>query len=52
MMNDVLKNAGIDAFLNRHPEVALIRQLNPGLSTVSDLPEIKYFSLKESIRQP
>jgi hypothetical protein len=50
MMNDVLKNAGIDAFLNRHPEVALIRQLNPGLSTVSDLPE--YFSLKESIRQP
>src|SRR5260221_13969626 len=35
--------------LDCHPEVSQIRQLNPGLSAVRDLPDIKYFSLKESM---
>ena len=34
-----------------HPEVSQIRQLNPGLSAVRDLPDIKYFSLSESMKQ-
>jgi len=37
--------------LDCHPEISLIRQLNPGLSAVRDLPEIKYFSLDDSIKQ-
>jgi hypothetical protein len=34
--------------LDCHPEVSQIRQLNPGLSSVRDLPDIKYFSLSDS----
>jgi len=34
--------------LDCHPEVSQIRQLNPGLSAVRDLPGIKYFSLGDS----
>ena len=37
--------------LDCHPEVSQIRQLNPGLSAVRDLPDIKYFSLGESMKQ-
>lgn len=37
--------------LDCHPEVSHIRQLNPGLSAVSDLPSIKYFSLSDSMKQ-
>jgi hypothetical protein len=37
--------------LDCHPEVSQIRQLNPGLSAVSDLPSIKYFSLGDSMKQ-
>jgi len=38
--------------LDCHPEVSQIRQLNPGLSAVGDLPNIKYFSLSDSMKQP
>jgi len=31
--------------LDCHPEVSQIRRLNPGLSAVRDLPDIKYFGL-------
>jgi hypothetical protein len=37
--------------LDCHPEVAQIRQLNPGLSAVGDLPAIQYFSLSDSMKQ-
>jgi hypothetical protein len=37
--------------LDCHPEVPQIRQLNPGLSAVRDLPDIKYFSLSDSMKQ-
>jgi hypothetical protein len=37
--------------LDCHPEVSRIRQMNPGLSAVRDLPEIKYFSLSDSMNQ-
>ena len=33
--------------LDCHPEIAQIRQLNPGLSTVKDVPSIKYFRLED-----
>ena len=35
--------------LDCHPEVSQIRQLNPGLSAVKDLPDIQYFSLSDRI---
>jgi len=35
--------------LDCHPEVSQIRQLNPWLSAVRDLPDIKYFSLNDSM---
>jgi prophage maintenance system killer protein len=38
--------------LECHPEISQIRQLNPGLSVVRDLPAIKYFSLGDSMKQP
>jgi hypothetical protein len=38
--------------LDCHPEVSKIRQLNPGLSAVKDLPDIQYFSLSDSMKQP
>ena len=34
--------------LDCHPEVSQIRQLNPGLSAVKELPEIQYFSVEET----
>lgn len=37
--------------LDCHPEVSQIRQLNPWLSAVGDLPDIKYFSLSDSMKQ-
>ena len=37
--------------LDCHPEVSQIRQLNSGLSAVKDLPDIKYFSLSDSMKQ-
>jgi hypothetical protein len=37
--------------LDCHPEAAQIRQLNPGLFAVRDLPEIKYFNLGDSMKQ-
>ncbi|HEY4445964.1 MAG TPA: hypothetical protein VGN30_16900 [Steroidobacteraceae bacterium] len=37
--------------LDCHPEVSQIRQLNPGLSAVRDLPDIKYFNLSDSMKQ-
>jgi prophage maintenance system killer protein len=36
--------------LECHPEIAHIRQLNPGLSVVKDLPEIEYYRLEDSMR--
>jgi hypothetical protein len=38
--------------LECHPEISQIRQLNPGLSAVKDLPDIQYFSLSDSMKQP
>jgi hypothetical protein len=38
--------------LDCHPEIAQIRQLNPGLSAVRDLPDIQYFSLSDSMKKP
>jgi len=35
--------------LDCHPEASQIRQLNPGLSAVRDLPDIKYFNLSDPI---
>ena len=35
--------------LDCHPEIAQIRQLNPGLSVIKDAPEIDYFRLNESM---
>jgi hypothetical protein len=37
--------------LDCHPEISQIRQLNPGLSAVGDLPDIQYFSLSDSTKQ-
>jgi Fic/DOC family len=37
--------------LDCHPEIAQIRQLNPGLSVVNDLPGIEYSRLEESMRR-
>jgi hypothetical protein len=37
--------------LDCHPEIAQFRRLNPGLSAVRDLPEIRYFSLSDSTRR-
>jgi hypothetical protein len=37
--------------LDCHPEASQIRQLNPGLLAVRDLPDIKYHSLRESAEQ-
>jgi hypothetical protein len=37
--------------LDCHPEISQIRQLNPGLSSVRDLPKIKYFTLADSVKQ-
>jgi prophage maintenance system killer protein len=37
--------------LDCHPEISQIRQLNPGLSAVRDLPDIKYFGLNDSMQQ-
>lgn len=37
--------------LDCHPEISQIRQLNPGLSSVRDLPKIKYFTLDDSVKQ-
>jgi prophage maintenance system killer protein len=37
--------------LDCHPEVSQIRQLNPGILAVMDLPDIKYFSLGGSTKQ-
>ena len=37
--------------LDCHPEASQIRQHNPGLSAVRDLPEIKYFNLGDSMKQ-
>jgi len=34
--------------LDCHPEIAQIRQLNPGLSVIKDAPNIKYFRLDDS----
>jgi hypothetical protein len=36
--------------LDCHPEIAQFRRLNPGLSAVSDLPEIR-FSLSDSLKE-
>jgi hypothetical protein len=36
--------------LDCHPEVAQIRQLNPGFSAVRDLPNIQYSSLSDSMK--
>jgi hypothetical protein len=37
--------------LDCHPEIALIRQLNPGLSVIRDAPQIEYFRLTDSIEE-
>jgi hypothetical protein len=34
--------------LDCHPEIVQIRKLNPGLSAIKDLPDIRYFRLEES----
>jgi len=34
--------------LDCHPEIAQIRQLNPGLSVIKDVPSIKYYRLEDS----
>jgi len=38
--------------LDCHPEISQIREVNPGLSTIKDLPEIQYYRLSDSMRQP
>ena len=38
--------------LDCHPEIAQIRQLNPGLSVIKDLPNIHYFRLSDSMNAP
>ncbi len=35
--------------LDCHPEIAQIRQLNPGLSVIKDVPRIHHFSLNDSM---
>ncbi len=35
--------------LDCHPEVASIRELNPGLSAVSESPSLKYYRLEDSM---
>jgi hypothetical protein len=35
--------------LDCHPQIALIRQLNPGLSVIKDLPNIEYHRLSDSM---
>jgi Fic family protein len=35
--------------LECHPEVSEVRKLNPGLSAIRDLPDIKYHSLSDSM---
>jgi hypothetical protein len=37
--------------LDCHPEISRVRQLNPGLSAVKDLPEIQYTRLSDSMKQ-
>lgn len=37
--------------LDCHPDITRIRQLNPGLPEVRDLPSIKYFTLDDSTRR-
>src|ERR1700722_8152153 len=37
--------------LDCHPEVSQVRQLNPGLSAIRDLPEIQYTRLSDSMKQ-
>jgi prophage maintenance system killer protein len=37
--------------LECHPEISQIRQLNPGLPAVKDLPDIEYFRLSDSMTQ-
>jgi len=37
--------------LDCHPEAVQIRQLNPGLSAVRDLPGIKYFNLGDAMQR-
>jgi hypothetical protein len=37
--------------LECHPEISQIRQLNPGLPAVKDLPDIEYFRLSDSVKQ-
>jgi hypothetical protein len=37
--------------LDCHPDASRIRQMNPGLSAVRDLPEIEYFSLSDSMNK-
>jgi hypothetical protein len=37
--------------LDCHPEISQIRQLNPGLLAVRDLPDIQYFSLSDSTKR-
>jgi hypothetical protein len=37
--------------LDCHPEATQIRQLNPGLSAVRDLPNIEYFRLDDSMQR-
>jgi hypothetical protein len=37
--------------LDCHPEASQIRRLNPGLSAVRDLPDIKYFNLSDPMTQ-
>lgn len=34
--------------LDCHPEIVRIRELNPGLSVIKDLPNIKYYSMSDS----
>jgi prophage maintenance system killer protein len=38
--------------LDCHPEISQIRQLNPELSAVKDLPDIQYHSLGDSMKRP
>ncbi len=38
--------------LDCHPEITQIRQLNPGLSVVKDVPNIHYFRLNDSMDTP
>jgi hypothetical protein len=37
--------------LDCHPEISQIHRLNPGLSAVKGLPNIKYFNLGDSMKR-